>query len=215
MDTTEGDQEMKGLFSSRPGLFGLGCLLAAMMGCVAASPALAASTVPDTSGCHNPDLSQPFLPFGDRNDYTLMPGESVDSFDGNGWTLSGGASLKTTTLADGKTAQILDLPSGSRAVSPTICVSNDYPTARTEVRNVVGAEGVQFYVSYDGTNTWTSPKNTGQFHGHNTSWSLSDPINLQPSGSSGWQLVKFTFVPGGKASDFQLYDFYVDPRCRG
>jgi hypothetical protein len=43
---------------------------------------------------------------------------------------------------------VLDLPSGSKAVSPTICVTTEFPTARTMVRNVVGAEGVFFYVSY-------------------------------------------------------------------
>jgi len=207
---------MKGLFSSRTSLLGLGGLLSALIACVAASPALAVTTASiDTSGCAQPAVSQPFASFGDHNDYTLMPGESTDSFNGTGWTLTGGASLKPTTLADGQTGQVLDLPSGSAAMSPTICVSTDYPTARTEVRNVVGGEGVQFYVSYDGTNTWDKPKNTGQFHGQHNDWSLSDNINLQPGGSTSWELVRFMLVPGGKTSDFQVYNFYVDPRCRG
>ena len=144
----------------------------------------------------------------------MAPGESVDSFGGNGWTLSGGAKIETTHLAGGKSGSVLDLPSGSQAVSPVMCVDNGYQTARTEVRNVVGSEGVFFNVSYAGTNTWTSPQNSGQVHGQQTSWTLSDPVNVQPSNTSGWQLVRFTFVPGGKTSDFQIYNFWVDPRMK-
>jgi hypothetical protein len=143
-----------------------------------------------------------------------MPGESVDSFDGSGWTLSGGAKIVTTTLANGRTTSVLDLPSGSKAVSPVMCVTSAFPTARTMVRDVVGSEGVFFYVSYEGTNTWATPKNTGQVHGTGTAWTLSAPVNLQPNNVTGWQPVRFTLMPGGKTSDFQIYNFYVDPRCR-
>ena len=81
------------------------------------------------------------------------------------------------------------------------------------MRDVVGSEGVFFYVSYAGTNTWNNPQNTGQVHGQQTNWTLSNPVNVQPSNTPGWQLVRFTFVAGGKTSDFQIYNFYVDPRC--
>jgi hypothetical protein len=103
------------------------------------------------------DLSQPLLSVGDSNWYTLTPGESVDAF-GGGWTLSGGAQIQTTRLADGQTSQVLNLPSGSKAVSPVMCVDDGYQTARSEVRNVVGSQGVFFYVSYEGTNTWNNPQ---------------------------------------------------------
>ena len=67
---------------------------------------------------------KPLLSFGDSNWYTLTPGESLDNFDGGGWTLTGGAQIQTTDLADGQTGSVLDLPSGSTAVSPTICVDS-------------------------------------------------------------------------------------------
>jgi hypothetical protein len=79
---------------------------------------------------------------------------------------------------------VLDLPSGSKAVAPVACVTSSYPTFRTFVRNVVGAEGVFFYASYAGANSWSNPNNTGQFHG------------------------------GGKTSDFQVYDAELDPRMK-
>ena len=110
---------------------------------------------------------------------------------------------------------MLDLPSGSKAVSPTICVTSDYPTARAMVRDVVGSEGVFFYVSYEGTPTWNKPKNTGQIHGVGTAWTLSTPVTLQPSQNTlGWQPMRITLVPGGKTSRFQLYNLYIDPRAR-
>jgi hypothetical protein len=200
---------MKGLlFSRRSALLGLGVVIAAF----AATPAQAATASIDTSMCSNPLLSQPFLSAGDSHWYELLPGESADNFGGSGWVLSGGARITTTTLADGTTGSVLDLPSGSKAVSPTFCVTSSYPTARTMVRNVRGAEGVFFYVSYEGTSTWDTPKNTGQVHGNNRAWTLSDPVNLQPYNVSGWQPVRITLIPGGNTSDFQIYNLYVDPR---
>jgi hypothetical protein len=212
--TTEGAYKMmKYLFSGRP--LRRSVSLAFVVVGLAATPAFAATPSVDTSSCTAPTVSQPFLFANDSNWYTLLPGESAGNFSGSGWTLSGGAQVITTTLPDGLVGQVLNLPSGSKAVSPTICVNSADPTARTMVRNVTGAEGVQFYVSYEGTNTWTNPQNTGQVHGQQNNWTTSDPVNIQPSNQSGWQLVRFTFVPGGQASDFQIFNFYVDPRMSG
>jgi hypothetical protein len=196
-------------------LFSHPCLgLAISAVAAAAFPGQAAASV-DTSMCPaNPVLSQPFLPLGDSNQYTLVPGQSFDNFDGGGWQLNGGATITQTTLADGTTGSVLDLPSGSKAVSPIICVTSSYPTARTMVRDVKGSEGVFFYVSYEGTSTWSTPKNTGQVHGNNTSWTLATPVNMQPYNTSGWQPVRITLIPGGKASDFQIYNLYVDPHMK-
>ncbi len=110
---------------------------------------------------------------------------------------------------------MLDLPSGSEAVSPVICVNSAYPVARAMVRDVVGSQGVFFYVSYEGTNTWNTPRNTGQIHGSGTAWTAVNPVNLQPFNQSSWQPMRITLIPGGKTSDFQLYNLYVDPHMRG
>ena len=202
---------MEGVYKMKKGLFSLAGLVIACCSMLPAAATAATSAV-NTSACAAPTLTHPFLSVRDSNWYTLTPGQSIDNFDGSGWMLTGGASIETGGLADGRTGQFLDLPSGSRAISPTLCVDAGYQTARTEVRDVAGSEGVQFYVSYAGTNTWNTPQNTGQVHGKQTSWTLSDPVNVQPSNTPGWQLVRFTFVPGGTRSDFQIYNFYVDPR---
>src|SRR5690348_4681692 len=61
-----------------------------------------------TTLCPPPILSQPFA--GDSRWYTLAPGETADNFSGTGWILTGGAKIVTTTLLDGRTGSVLDLP---------------------------------------------------------------------------------------------------------
>ena len=206
----------KYLFSRRS--LGVSGGLAMLLAGLAVSPAMASpkpTTSVDTSACSNPQFSHPFLSAGDSNWYTLAPGQSPDSFNGGGWTLSGGAQIIPTQLQDGQTGSVLDLPSGSTAVSPTMCVSSDYPTARTMVRDVVGSQGVHMFVAYAGAKTANKPQDTGQVHGNQTDWTLSNTINIHPGNRAGWQLVQFTLVPGGKSSDFHIYNFYVDPRMKG
>jgi hypothetical protein len=172
------------------------------------------SPLTEASQCLEATLTQPFLYAGDTNYYTLTPGQTPGNFDGTGWVLSGGASIKKTTLASGSTGSVLDLPSGSKAVSPSFCVTSEYPTARTIVRNVVGSSGVFFYVSYQGTSTWENPKNTGQVHGAGSEWTLPAPVNMQPENVLGWQVVRITLVGGGTTSEYQLYNLYIDPYRR-
>lgn len=206
---------MKCLFSRRTSLCGI---LAGVIACATAGPALASGWNEsglhwgDTSACAAPDVSQPFMAANDKNWYALAPGESSDGFDGTGWTLSGGSSIETEPLADGSTGPVLDLPSGSMAISPPMCVSAQYPTARTMVRNAVGGDGVQVFVGYAGTKTQAQPQGSGQVHGNKTAWTTSPAFGIHPGNLPGWQLVRFTLVGGGKSSDFQVYDFYVDPR---
>jgi hypothetical protein len=180
----------------------------------AASAQAATSPAKETSQCKEPTLTQPFLYAGDSNYYVLAPGQTPGNFEGTGWTLSGGASIKQTMLQDGSAGYVLNLPSGSKAVSPTFCVTSEYPTARTLVRDVSGSQGVYLNVSYEGTATWNKPKNTGQVHGNGNEWTLSTPVNLQPENVTGWQILRLTLVPGGTKSDFQLYNLYIDPYRR-
>ena len=168
----------------------------------------------DTSSCQAPVLSQPFLSAGDTNDYMLAPGQSEGQFNGAGWALSGDASIMNAALPQGGSGSVLDLPSGAKAVSPLVCVNAFYPTARMRVRDVAGAEGVSFYVSYQGTPSQNKPKNTGQVHVNGSSWTLSAPVNMQPNRGSAWELVRITLIAGGHSSDFQLDDLYIDPYSR-
>lgn len=170
---------------------------------------------PSTGPCSDPVLSQVFLPAGDSSYYTPAPGQTGGGFVGTGWTLTGGASIVTTARADGSSGLVLDLPAGSMAVSPDMCVTSLYPTARMMIRSLYGGDDISFRVSYGGTNTWTNPHETGHVHGNNKSWTLSDSVQLQPGNVSGWQVLRVTLVPDGGHSEFQLYDLELDPYARG
>lgn len=179
-----------------------------------------AATSVDTASCANPLLTQPFLAWGDSNWYAPAPGETADAFGGAGWTLTGGAKIVTTTLTDGTTGSVLDLPRGSKAVSPTVCLTSAYPTARMMIRNVSGSNGggVGFSVSYAGTSTANSPLQTGTFKTTGSSgvaghWFLSAPADLDPSASAGWQLMQITLTADGP-KEFQAYNLYLDPMMR-
>ena len=174
---------------------------------------LSTEAMATTTSCTAPSpLEQPFLYAGDSNYYAPLPGESFDNVSGTGWTLSSGAKLVTTTLSDGKTGSVLDLPSGSKAVSPELCVTNEYPSARTLVRNAVGSQSVTVQMAYYGASSWGSTKNVGNVTGSGSAWTLSGALKLPVGNLVGWNVTRFTFVPSGKSSESQIYNFYVDPR---
>jgi hypothetical protein len=168
-----------------------------------------------TSPCPGEQFTQPFLPFGDSGYYTLAPGESADNFDGTGWTLSGGASIVTTTLADGTTGQVLDLPAGSAAVSPTMCVSTGSQGGRMMTQVVAPAPG-KGKLSPPKV-TFTTTVLDGKGPGHHMElpgqddWALSHNIPVAP-GNAGTEQVQFAFSADDKSSELQVYNFYVDPR---
>jgi hypothetical protein len=177
---------------------------------LSATPALAAAT------CEGQTFSQPFAAWGDYNSYTLVQGGEFNS-SSEGWELKGGAQILQAIRPNRTTAGVLNLPSGSVAVSPPVCVTLQYKTARLWVRNVKGAEGVAVSVAYAGTPTATSPMNVAQVHGAHTCWTLSEPFNLQPQtagASEGTRQVRLVFIAGGQAGDFQLYGLYIDPRMK-
>jgi len=197
---------------------GIGAAVAAF-GAVPAQ-ALAQSAAATTASCTNPLLTQPFLTWGDSHWYALAPGEAADDFAGAGWTLTGGAKIVTTTLQDGTRGSVLDLPRGSKAVSPTVCLTSAYPTARMMIRNASGSNGgdVGFSVSYAGTSTADAPLQTGKFKttgsaGVAGAWSLSAPADLDPSTTAGWQLMQVTLTADGP-KEFQVYNLYLDPLMR-
>jgi hypothetical protein len=168
---------------------------------------------PSTGGCGTPLLSQVFLPAGDTNYYTPAPGQTAGGFVGTGWKLVGGARIVTATR--GSSGHVLDLPPGSMAESPNICVTSLYKTARMMVRSMVGGGALSFRVSYAATDTWTNPLQTGQVQGNKTAWTLSNSVELEPNSISGWQIVRLTLVPQGSQSGFQIYDLELDPYAKG
>lgn len=194
----------KYLFSRR--LLGVGIVISAL----AMLPVQAASASDATSSCPEPSVSQPFLALGDSSWYTLAPGESADNFDGTGWILTGGASIVSTTLAHGTTGSVLDLPPGSSATSPSMCVSTGYPLARMFAQTLGSrpTNAVKFYVSSAGSKVL----GPGMPVLGTPTWSLTPPVNVAP-GNSAAEQVDFTFVSNAN-TDVQIYDLNVDPRMK-
>jgi hypothetical protein len=206
--------------SSRPTAFRFSRLISAVGICsamlgVSAAPALAGgkqTQAPAT--CEGQTFTQQFDAYKDSNFYTLVPGGEFNNVS-QGWELSNGAQIVETTRPDGTTGGVLNMPSGSVAVSPPVCVTLQYPTARVSVQDVRGSEGVAVAVAYANTKTAEAPKNVGQVHGQQSSWTLSNPFNVQPQTaghSEETREVRFVFTAQGKTSDFQLSGLYVDPR---
>ena len=123
------------------------------------------------------------------------------------------AAIQKTTLANGSSGAVLDLPSGAQAVSPTICMTNEYPFARFMESQVKGSAGVEFSVAYWKGSSWSS-RYGAQVRGAGSNWTLSDQVAMQPSSNGGWQLAQIILTGGGKSNDFQVYNLYVDPYVR-
>jgi hypothetical protein len=180
--------------------------------------ALAGPAPPPPSGgsttptCNAPALAQVYSWAQDVNWYAPVPGESWDSFSSGGWTLSGGAKVVSVTLADGLKGNVLDMPSGSKAITPQLCISNSYPFGRTEMKNVKGTAGVAISVSYLGAKGWGGNVNSGSQAAVSTVWSLPSPFTIPASSVTGWQYAKFTFTAQGSSSEYQLSNLYIDPR---
>jgi hypothetical protein len=194
---------------------GLAAILGAMAAGLAATPAQAAEAQGNQPPCSTPELSQQFISYNDTGWYALLPGETTDSFDGIGWKLGGGAQIVTTKLIDGHVGRVLDLPSGSLAVSPLVCVSSSFTTARAMMRTLSRNDGgVSVYVSSAGSDPRSDPRSLGQMTGSGTDWTATDPLSLQSAIRGGWQQVRFTLVPRGKRSEYQLYNLGLDPRMK-
>ena len=162
--------------------------------------------------CPSIALSQPFLAWGDKGEYALLRGEDPDNFDGSGWKLNGGARVMDVRLHDGGTGQVLDLPAGASVVSPAICVSPAYPKARTLVRDLAGSQGVHIYVSFYKNGAWGRSFSNGMVKGLHGNWAASVPIMIHAASLKSLTPARFTLVAGGSRSEYQLYNFYVDPR---
>jgi len=190
----------------------LSCLVASVTAAllVCAAPALA-----DGTPCLAQPFSQPFLFVEDTSNYVLIPGEQAGDFEGSGWELSGGARIVPATLREGRRGSVLLMPDGSRAVSPTFCVTTEYQTARSMVYNLGGAPALGFAVSYQDSSSGY-PHETGVLSGSpRGEWAVSPRVSMAPEDLAGWQRVTVTLSVGwGRGAGYELYDLYVDPYTR-
>jgi hypothetical protein len=167
------------------------------------------------TGCGEPVLSQPFKPWADNAYYKL-----VDDFESgsDGWTLTGGAAVvagnASQRVGGAADAKSLQLPAGSTATSPPVCVGLDEPTMRYFARKNSGLLStltVSVQVQLE-LGLWvTLPVGVdlgGAWHPSLTNLVVANLLPLFPPDQTA---VRFKFAPllGGS---WQIDDVYVDPR---
>jgi hypothetical protein len=190
---------------------------------ICSSPALAAKggapgrlapeVVADQALCPGQTFSQPFTELGDSSYYTLVPGSEFNN-GSEGWQLLNGAKILDSTRPDGSSGSVLDLPSGSLAVSPPVCVTLQYPTARIWTRAAENNDNVIVAVVY-ANRAFTTPKSVGSLEGTQSQWQLSEAFEVNPElggKTEEAREVRFVFAASGRGSETQLYGLYVDPR---
>ena len=163
----------------------------------------------DLAVCPGQTFAQTFAELGDLSYYTQVPGPTAEATEG--WELSNGASVVSTTLPDGSEGTVIDVPSGAVAVSPPTCVTLQYPTARVFTNSLSGTLPVQVTVVYAAV-----AKNVARVGGNpDPGWALSQSFQVKPQlGGKVEEAreVRFIFTGGGKHADTQIYGLFVDPR---
>ncbi len=164
-------------------------------------------------GCGGQVLVQPFTPWLDSLNYTLLTNGSLESTAG--WTLSGGAQVvsgnepwRVNAAGD---SHSLSLPSGSSATSPSFCVTLLHPDLRFFAVNGGSALSA---LEVDATTTVlglkvTTPVGVLLAGGM---WQPTLPLPFLDGLLSLTQgTVQFRFTPVGAGSGWQIDDIYVDP----
>jgi hypothetical protein len=171
---------------------------------------------PPPSGCET--ASKVFAPWGDDAYYTLVPGGSFESGTPS-WAMSGGAKVVAGNepfyVRSRTDSRSLYLPSGSSALSPTVCFGFGDWHARFFVRNVGSSTGslkVDIVVRnllggllsvLDGGTVSTSG-----------TWAPSSRVRLTVTNLCsllGVRSIAFRFRSSGSGAAFQVDDVYLDP----
>ncbi len=180
-----------------------------------AASAAADETATVAATCPAEQTTQPFLPWGDSASYALAPDGDFEQGLA-GWAVSGGAGLvagaEPWSVTDASETQSLDLPEGSAATSPSICLEANDPTIRFfDVNSGDPSSRLSVSLSFtadDGAPV-TLPIDVISSDG---TWQPSPivPVLANLLALDGSVPVQFTFTPIG-SGDWQIDDLYVDP----
>jgi hypothetical protein len=189
-----------------------GVLMSVVVTLFTTAPAQAALV--STSACNESALSQPFLRWGDRSSYELVPGGNFES-SLEGWSLSAGSQRVAGSEPYGATGSVgsysLQLPAGSSAQSPFFCVNAAYPTFRFFAHNDTLLASVVVQVVYrTPLGTVALPLGVVALSG---TWQPTLPMLTGSvvtgllSGGTAQAALRFTAVAGVS----QIDDVFVDP----
>jgi hypothetical protein len=187
-----------------------------------AGSASAGVLVATGTNCPDQAFSQAFAPFGDGHLYTLVPNGGLEQ-GSTGWDLDGSARVVSGNepwQVSGNGTHALDLPSGSSAESPALCVGLEHPTVRFFAKRIKGGLlglstlTVSAVVHLNGGGTLDVPVGVVLANG---SWKPSPAFLYLGNalailaGDSTPMSFRFTPLLGG---EWQVDDVYVDPMRR-
>ena len=170
-------------------------------------------TAATTQTCQDPVVVNPFTSFGDVRDYVLAPFGDFESATLDGWSFEGGAGI----VADEDGNRSLDLPAGSAATSPAMCIDLNYPTVRFFVRNMLQDDAdLKVQVMYVDHAKAYQPHDVMKLKAKRA-YGLTKDIKIDPQRGgkdAGWRRVSFRFIAQKDKGDFHVDNLYVDPRLR-
>lgn len=195
--------------------------LGATFALVGAGQAEAGVLVASAPECDAQVLEQPFLPWADPADYTLLPGGSFGQ-GARGWQLSGAAVVgenEPFRVRDDHRPASLRIDAGGSVTSPVLCVGIAHPTLRLFARNdgpVTSTLSVEALFE-DATGGLQSVA-LGELAGHHT-WAPTLPLpvvaNLLAVLPDERTPVAFRFTTSESGGAWLIDDVYVDPYRKG
>ena len=167
------------------------------------------------SGCDT--ASKVFAPWGDSSNYLLVPGGAFEAGQ-PAWAMSGGARVvpgnEPFHVRTAQDQNSLYLPSGSSALSPTVCFGFGDWHARFFVRNVGSGQGsLRVDIAVRSLLGLVSILDGGSVNGTGV-WAPSPRIGLTLTNLCsllGVKAIAFRFRTVGSGAAFQVDDVYLDP----
>ena len=177
---------------------------------IGSAPAIASAACPTSPS------TAALASYGDSSAYTLLTGGSFES-GAPGWSLSN-AAVTGGSGANGSVHSLVIQPNGT-AVSPTLCVSTEYPSFRFFVRQVSGASPISsLNVSLRWTILGMLPVTTQVATlKPGTSWTLTPVLSLAkalPLLSSTQVLTISVAFQSSFGGTWAIDDVYIDPYSR-
>jgi hypothetical protein len=168
----------------------------------------------DGGGCEGQVLEQPFTPWNDNANYTLV-GDGDLTGGAAGWDLDGADLVSDNEpwyVHGGSTPRALRLGAGDSATTPPMCVSLQHPTMRFFLRNRGGLLGT-LKVDVVMSNGLTLP--IGVIPGllGDDDWNPSPTLLVL--GNLLDDEVSFRFSAIGLGGSYVIDDVYVDPYKKG
>lgn len=196
--------------------------LGAAFALIGADRADAGVLAASATDCDAQVLEQPFVPWADPADYTLLQDGSFGA-GAHAWELSSGASVVAENEpfrvhGDHRAASVRLEPDSS-ATSPALCVGIEHPTLRFFARNDGPVTGtLQVEALFEDALGNVQSVDLGLVSGHST-WAPTLPLpvvaNLLPLLPDERTPVAFRFSVPQSSGAWLIDDVYVDPYSKG